>query len=370
VLVFALNNLGVLVSISEVANGLACECICPNCNDPLIARNAGKKVAHSFAHTSKAETRKCLMTALHKFAQNYFKSGQSIDLPQYKHTYLGITKTKSVKHLLIHNASIEYSVDVFSIDVKLETLIGKIFIEIRVTSDCSVKKIAYLKANKLPTLEFNLSKLVGRPYEEVIDILSNADQHAEWLCGWDITELEKEILSDIKAKKKKEEASRQLETIKRKRIAQNALNNMRKNLSIGMPAKVVPFHAIVAGKESKLEAKVLNAGSWNFQDLTIKVDDENCLLITCKILSKKGKPANNLTILFPYTESALNRFKPELNSAVLCRIYRKGSYPYKWLSYPQASPIKLQNAKEKAINTKKESLEYFQLNDLLKAISG
>jgi len=45
---FAITN-GRLVHISEVASGLLCECTCPECNAPLIARK-GKKVRHHFAH--------------------------------------------------------------------------------------------------------------------------------------------------------------------------------------------------------------------------------------------------------------------------------------------------------------------------------
>ncbi|GAC06206.1 hypothetical protein [Paraglaciecola chathamensis] len=36
-LTFALKD-NVLVSIANVARGLACECVCPACNGPLIAK--------------------------------------------------------------------------------------------------------------------------------------------------------------------------------------------------------------------------------------------------------------------------------------------------------------------------------------------
>ena len=40
---------GSLLHISQVERGLKCNCICPACNEPLVARK-GKKTVHHFAH--------------------------------------------------------------------------------------------------------------------------------------------------------------------------------------------------------------------------------------------------------------------------------------------------------------------------------
>lgn len=40
---------GKLLHISEVPQGLACECVCPACQEPLVARK-GEKTKHHFAH--------------------------------------------------------------------------------------------------------------------------------------------------------------------------------------------------------------------------------------------------------------------------------------------------------------------------------
>jgi hypothetical protein len=52
-LVFAQNKHGELVSINDVANGLACECSCPFCDTPVIARNNSEKRTSHFAHQSR-----------------------------------------------------------------------------------------------------------------------------------------------------------------------------------------------------------------------------------------------------------------------------------------------------------------------------
>lgn len=60
---FALNKHGEQVSIDEVENGLACECVCLSCNSKMVAKNQGVKNQHHFAHlkAGKAEI-KCMIT--------------------------------------------------------------------------------------------------------------------------------------------------------------------------------------------------------------------------------------------------------------------------------------------------------------------
>ena len=51
---FALLN-EVLVHVDEVANGLSCGCVCPQCGEDLVAKNKGKIKEHHFAHYSGSE---------------------------------------------------------------------------------------------------------------------------------------------------------------------------------------------------------------------------------------------------------------------------------------------------------------------------
>jgi hypothetical protein len=52
-LVFAQNRHGELVSINDVPNGLACDCSCPFCESPLVAKNNSDKISPHFAHKPK-----------------------------------------------------------------------------------------------------------------------------------------------------------------------------------------------------------------------------------------------------------------------------------------------------------------------------
>ena len=66
---FGLKN-GQIVEINEVEKGLACNCICPSCGSPLIARKGQKKI-HHFAHY-KADCKAALETAIHLAAKKYY----------------------------------------------------------------------------------------------------------------------------------------------------------------------------------------------------------------------------------------------------------------------------------------------------------
>ena len=51
-ILFAIDAAGVLRHVDEVPNGLACGCTCPDpkCGQELVAKNAGEKRVHHFAH--------------------------------------------------------------------------------------------------------------------------------------------------------------------------------------------------------------------------------------------------------------------------------------------------------------------------------
>ena len=66
---YALNSQNKLVSIEDVAKGLACECHCPACNEKLVAKNCGTKRIHHFSHASGADCKGAYETMLHQLAK-------------------------------------------------------------------------------------------------------------------------------------------------------------------------------------------------------------------------------------------------------------------------------------------------------------
>lgn len=80
---YALNKRGELVHVEDVPNGKSCECHCPYCNEPMIAKNGGKIVEHHFAHFSGAECEGYVETVLHLLAKEIIAEEKCIMLPRY-----------------------------------------------------------------------------------------------------------------------------------------------------------------------------------------------------------------------------------------------------------------------------------------------
>lgn len=83
-LVYAVNSNNELVSIDEVPNGKKCNCICPECKGPLMAKQGPKRV-HHFAHLNKANVREgCgIMSSIHMLAQKIILEEKAVMVPEY-----------------------------------------------------------------------------------------------------------------------------------------------------------------------------------------------------------------------------------------------------------------------------------------------
>ena len=68
-LTYALNNVGQLVYIEVVQTGINCNCFCPACKEPLVAKNQGGKRIHHFAHKSGTECAHAVESMLHILAK-------------------------------------------------------------------------------------------------------------------------------------------------------------------------------------------------------------------------------------------------------------------------------------------------------------
>lgn len=77
-----------LKHVADVENGMACNCVCPHCKHPLVAKNNpnNKKIAH-FAHKSAKECDGAIETALHLLAKNVLSKTKRLKLPRYHFDY-------------------------------------------------------------------------------------------------------------------------------------------------------------------------------------------------------------------------------------------------------------------------------------------
>jgi len=71
---------GKLVDISSVKSGLACNCICPSCEQRLVAKK-GEFNQHHFAHHNTIECEGAVETALHIYAKNILDKHKRMVLP-------------------------------------------------------------------------------------------------------------------------------------------------------------------------------------------------------------------------------------------------------------------------------------------------
>jgi hypothetical protein len=92
---WAENANGKLVHVDTVARGLQCQCVCPHCNEPLLARH-GEVKEHGFAHHSDkrgANLNICYQVTLYKLAEQIIQSKKSVFAP----SYYGIYKAELLK---------------------------------------------------------------------------------------------------------------------------------------------------------------------------------------------------------------------------------------------------------------------------------
>ncbi|RNI32239.1 hypothetical protein EFA69_02620 [Rufibacter immobilis] len=81
-------NRGELKHISEVANGRACNCVCSNCSEELVAKNNIANIkAHHFAHLSGAECAGAYETALHLLAKAVLAKTKRLFIPDFHYDF-------------------------------------------------------------------------------------------------------------------------------------------------------------------------------------------------------------------------------------------------------------------------------------------
>ncbi len=97
---WAENAAGKLVHIDSVPRGLECGCFCPNCHEPLVARQ-GEVLEHGFAHHSKGRSstlKTCYQVTLYKLAEQILKEKKCVHAP----SYYGIFKAHLLRFKDVH----------------------------------------------------------------------------------------------------------------------------------------------------------------------------------------------------------------------------------------------------------------------------
>lgn len=179
---FGLNS-GVLTHIEDVPAGLSCGCSCPACGEPLVAKK-GRVRLHHFAHATGAECAHGLETALHLGAKAVLERRMEVVLPMVKVHLEGrssITLAQERRYV-IERVDLERRVGNVVPDV-LAYISGRpVAIEVRVTHRIDEPKKHRLAAQRLSTVEIDLSRVLRTvTLADLERLVVDAGEHKAWV---------------------------------------------------------------------------------------------------------------------------------------------------------------------------------------------
>ncbi len=137
--------------ISEVENGLNCNCYCLGCGKPLIAANNGKIQDYHFKHQSKTKCDGSPETALHLLAKRIISDANEIFIDS------GIGDKGYFRY---DNVEIEKSINGIRPDIQVMDSDGNIWlIELAVTHFIDDQKLSIIRTMGLNCLEIDLKNV-------------------------------------------------------------------------------------------------------------------------------------------------------------------------------------------------------------------
>lgn len=150
-LTYALDSSGKMVHIKDVVNGRKCNCRCPQCNEPLDAKQGNGGHQPHFAHQGGSDCQGAYMTALHKLAEQIIEEEKAVMAPSYE--IIGEQK------LLFKEVEVEQRVDRSDMQPDLVGITedGKRWIvEIRNTHEVKKEKRKKISDNNITCLEIDV----------------------------------------------------------------------------------------------------------------------------------------------------------------------------------------------------------------------
>ena len=157
---FAVHSSNRFVHVTEVERGLACDCRCAVCGEPVIARQ-GDVREHHFAHSSNEQPcSSSYESDLHRFAKQVIIEAHGLVVPVNKAAAraLGLADDEGPRiFLACTGVKEEVGVGNRRPDLLAATAAGaSVAIEIAYSSFCDVQKCQDYEAMRLPALEIDL----------------------------------------------------------------------------------------------------------------------------------------------------------------------------------------------------------------------
>lgn len=153
------------VFVSDVALGLDCGCTCPECGEPLIARNRdfpGRRRVRHFQHARASSCPGGFETAIHRMAKQVLATSHAVLLPRWASGDVVIEP----ESMAIVSARVEAPLidgaarpDVLLSGMAEEIEFDVLCVEVRVHHSVDAPKIDLLANNGLDAMEIDLSEL-------------------------------------------------------------------------------------------------------------------------------------------------------------------------------------------------------------------
>lgn len=166
---FGLDPSGRFVFVSEVPRGLACQCCCVVCGEPLIARQGAVR-EHHFAHASGREP--CAVShesLLHRYAKQVIQEAGGLDVPLNDAVLaqLGLDGASALAgQLMLPSIEVERSVQDIRPDLLGHTEAGAaVALEVAYASFCDLVKVERFAALRLPALEIDLRAFTPEAFQ-------------------------------------------------------------------------------------------------------------------------------------------------------------------------------------------------------------
>ncbi|WP_299466556.1 competence protein CoiA family protein [uncultured Microscilla sp.] len=207
---FAQNPDGRMVHISEVPNGLACDCICPKCQTSLVAKK-GKKMQHHFAHEGRGSCKGAVESALHKAAKQVLAEGHVIHLPEYWCTIQGFGNQKLFNEIVWEYQKVAQEQQIKECgehvvaDVVLKDGKRKLIIEIAVTHPIDEEKAGKIRKMNLSVVEIDLKQHLDtiHNFDDLKKILIDKLHNKTWIHSSKKEELilkkRQELITELKS---------------------------------------------------------------------------------------------------------------------------------------------------------------------------
>lgn len=217
ILPFGLNEKNILVHIADVERGKKCNCVCPSCRTPLIARKGSKNQPH-FQHAVDYECKSGMESAIHLAAKKMIMEKKQITLPKCdlkvsekdsRGNEHSESKTVVEEGAVICFDSVQEEIELHGMKADILAKKGNrpIIIEIFYQHKVDDQKLAKIVETNISAIEINLSDLKAenvKDWQTIWQSISNP-MRVQWLHNAKAQDLNGQLQKQVTLKIRKRE---------------------------------------------------------------------------------------------------------------------------------------------------------------------